>query len=269
MTKTSTAATTTGTGSQKSSIGATEVNQINDALAQLQSLLNDTDADFVAGQKENGAAASSLACKAPTLRSDRAQVSRELSMRSTQLLLLATRVSGTKDIPASEVPELNRIVTRELTELAGGGIEKLEKTVAKAPNCGDLMADAHTMVKDFWVYAVASPQIDLSAVASVESAVDTQISAIEPEVNAAIAAGLQKGSDLGTAQSEFIDLETKLTAAVNAVRQVPIPALLSQQPANFPGDLSLIVGDHDSVAAAGADLGDVASDLRFILGALS
>ena len=53
MTKTSTAATTPGTGSPKSSLDATVTNQINDELAQLQSLLNDTNADFVAGQKEN------------------------------------------------------------------------------------------------------------------------------------------------------------------------------------------------------------------------
>jgi hypothetical protein len=264
-----TQASTAGTGSQKSALGATEINEINDALAQLQSLLNDTNADFVAGQKENSAQASSLACKAPTLRSARALLSRELSTRATQLHVLSTRVTDTKDTPAPEVPQLNRIVTRELTVSAGGGIQGLEKAVAKAPNCGALIADARTMVKEFWVYALASPQIDLTAVASVEAVVDSQISAIEPTTNAAITTAVQKGSDVSAAQAEFSDLETELTASVVAVRRVSIPTLLSQQPANFPGDLSALVGDHDSVAAAGADLGDVSSDLRSILGILS
>jgi hypothetical protein len=38
---------------------------------------------------------------------------------------------------------------------------------------------------------------------------------------------------------------------------------------DFPGDLSLIVADHENVVAAGTDLGDVSADLRSILGVLS
>ena len=45
--------TTAGTGGAKSSLDAAETSQINDELTQLQSLLNDTSADFVAGQKDN------------------------------------------------------------------------------------------------------------------------------------------------------------------------------------------------------------------------
>jgi hypothetical protein len=173
------------------------------------------------------------------------------------------------DIPPADLPQLNGIVMRDLVVSAGGGIKGLEKTVAKASNCAALIADARTMVKDFWVFALGSPQIDLTAVASVETTVDSQLTAMEPKIDAAINAAAQRGTDVSAAQAEFSDLETQLSASVSAVQKVSVPTLLSQQAVDFPGDLSLIVADHENVVAAGTDLGDVSADLRSILGVLS
>lgn len=216
-----------------------------------------------------GQPASNVACKAPTLRTARFLLEVGLSNRVAQLQVLATRISDTEDIPATDLPRLRSIVSQELTGYAGGGIKGLEQTVAKASNCGELFADAKTMVKDFWVYALASPQVDLTAVRSVESAVDAQLQAIEPQLDAAINAAIQRGSDESSAQEQFGALQSSLAASISAVSEVSIPTLLSQQPSDFPGDLSLIVGYHEDVVAAGTDLGDVSSDIRLILGDLS
>ncbi len=213
--------------------------------------------------------ASTVACKAPALRTARFLLEVALSTRVTQLQTLGTRISDTSDISATELPKLKEIVSEELTGYASGGINGLEQKVAKAASCGELITDGKTMVKDFWVYALASPQVDLTAVTSVESTVDAQLVAIEPEVEASINAAIQRGADESQAQAEFSSLQSSLAASIRAVGAVSIPTLLSQQPSEFPGDLSLIVGYHQDVVAAGADLGDVSSDLRLILGTLS
>ncbi len=127
-----------------------------------------------------------VACKPSTLKVARTVVGNQLSDRVAELELLAARVSATKDIPSTDVPVLNGILMRELATIAGGGIKGLETAVAKAPTCASLLGDARTMLKDFWVYALVSPQVDLTAVASVESAIESQLIAIEPKINTAI-----------------------------------------------------------------------------------
>ncbi len=119
--------------------------------------------------------ASTVACKPPALRKTKFLLEVALSNRVTQLQILTTRISDTKDISATEQPKLKEIISEELTGYASGGIKGLEQKVSRAGNCAQLIADAKTMVKDFWVYALASPQIDLTAVTSVESAVERSI----------------------------------------------------------------------------------------------
>jgi hypothetical protein len=213
--------------------------------------------------------ASALACKASTLRSARLVLEQQLSARATQLLLLATRITNTKDIPRADAATLFGIVFHEQISIAGGGIKGLESKVAAAPNCGALIADARIMVKDFWVYALVSPQVDLTAVASVESTIDAQLAALEPNIASVINAAVQRGMDESNAQAAFSDLEAKLAAAQSSVSKVSITTLLAQQPADFPADLSTLVGYHNDVSAAGSNLGDVSSDIRSILGDLA
>lgn len=218
--------------------------------------------------KSVGRPASTGSCKAPTL-TERFLLEVELSNRVSQLHVLSARISDTKDIPGTYMPTLKAIVSNELTGYAGGGIKGLEQTVARASNCGELVADAETMVKDFWVYGLASPQVDLTAVRSVESTIEAQLTGIEPELEAAINAAIQRGTDESAAQEQFSSLQSSLAASVSEVNAVSIPTLLSQRPSDFPGDLSLIVGYHEDAVAAGTDLGDVSSDIRLILGDLS
>ncbi len=261
------------TSTTSSTIAKTSLNtnQTDNELTGLQTLLGYTNTDFIAGQKENasGTASASLACKAATLRSARRLLEQELSTRATQLQYLAKRISGTKDIAAADVTRLNKIVWAEQTSTAGGGIKSLEPKVAKAPNCGALIADARIMVKDFWVYALVSPQVDLTAAASVESTIETQLISMEPKVNAAINAAIQRGTDESAAQATFSDLASRLGGAVSADKAISISTLLAQQPADFPGDLSMIGSYRNYMLTAAADLGDVSSDLRTILGDLA
>ena len=96
-------------------------------------------------------------------------VEQELSNRVTQLQTLGTRVSNTKAIPSADASTIVAIVSAEQTGITDGGIEGLRAVVASASTCAELISDAKTMVVQFWVYALVSPQVDLTAVASVES----------------------------------------------------------------------------------------------------
>jgi hypothetical protein len=176
-----------------------------------------------------------------------------------------TRVSNTKDVSSADASALDTIITNEQTDIADGGISGLESTVSDATTCLEVINDARTMVRDFRVYALVSPQVDLTAVASTESTVVTQATALEPKIQSAITAAQERGADVSGAQQAYSDLQAKLAAAQSAVGTVSISTLLAQVPSDYPGDATVLVGYHNDVVAAGTDLRSVDEDLQSIV----
>jgi hypothetical protein len=211
---------------------------------------------------------SSPVCSPTGLTSAQTLVEQYLSNRATQLQILSTRISNTKSIPAADASTLQGIVSDEQTSLDGGGIAGLENTVKSATKCLQVISDAKTMVVDFRVYAVVSPQVDLTAVASVEQAIITKATSLEPKIQSAITAAQQSGVDVTTAQSAYQGLVSEISDAQNEVSQVSISNLIAQQPSSYPGDAATIVGYHEDVVAAGADLRAAYEDAITIVGVL-
>jgi len=211
---------------------------------------------------------SSPACSPAGLTSAQTLVQQYLSNRATQLQILATRISNTKSISASDASTLQGIVSNEQTTLDSGGIAGLETTVKSDTRCLQVISDARTMVVDFRVYAVVSPQVDLTAVASVEQAIITNATGLEPKIQSAITAAQQRGVDVSTAQNAYQGLTSEITNAQSEVSQVSISSLIAQQPGNYPADAATIVGYHEDVVAAGADLRAAYEDAMTIVGVL-
>jgi hypothetical protein len=207
-------------------------------------------------------------CTPTRLASAQTLVEQYLSNRATQLGILSTRISNTKSIPASDVSSLQSIVSNEQTTLEGGGIAGLETTVRSATTCLQVISDARTMIVDFRVFAVVSPQVDLTAVASLEQAIITKATALEPKIQSAITAAQQRGVNVYGAQTAYAGLASEIADAQNEVSQVSISSLIAQQPSSYPGDTATLVGYHEDVASAGVDLRAAYEDAMTIVGVL-
>lgn len=216
------------------------------------------------GATGNGSASDPF-CSPAALGTAQQTLEGALSNRATQLQTLLTRVSNSKDIPSADASMLDTIVSNEQTGLVDGGIEGLQAMVPKATTCLELLNDAKTMVKDFWVYALISPQVDLTAVASTEGAIVTQATALEPRIQSAITSAEQRGASVTGAEAAYGDLQSRISAASTEVQAVSISTLLSQMPSDFPGDATMLVGYYNDVVGTGADLRAAGEDVRTIV----
>jgi hypothetical protein len=208
---------------------------------------------------------SELVCSPTRLASTQTIVEQYLSNRATQLQILSTRISNNASIPAPDASSLQSIVSNEQTGLQDGGISGLETTVKSATTCLQLISDARTMVVDFRVFAVVSPQVDLTAVASVEQATITKATGLESRIQAAITAAHQRGVNVDEAQTAYTSLTSEITDAQNEVSQVSISSLIAQQPSSFPGDASTLTGYHEDVTLAYVELRSAYEDAMTIV----
>jgi hypothetical protein len=205
------------------------------------------------------------ACSQARLASAKQIVGQYLSDRVSQLGVLSTRISNSKSIPVSDASTLEGIVSNEKTGIADGGIVGLQSMVSSATTCLQVVSDAEAMVRDFRVYALASPQVDLTAVASAESAIGSQAATYESKVQSAITTAGQHGKDVSGAQSAYTNLVAEISDSETEVGDVSISTLLAQVPSDYPADASTLVGYHEDVAAAAADLRSAYEDFRTIV----
>jgi hypothetical protein len=208
---------------------------------------------------------SSPACTSTRLSEAKSLVAQYLANRATQLGTLSTRIQNATSIPAADVSQLQSIISNEKTGITDGGISGLETLVPNATTCLQVIGEARTMVLDFRVYAVVSPQVDLTAVASTESSIISKATALEPKILAAISAAQQKGANVTGAQSALANLETEISNAQSEVGQISISWLLTQQPSDYPADSATLAGYHNDVTSAAAGLRAAYEDARTII----
>jgi hypothetical protein len=212
---------------------------------------------------------SSPTCSPARLGTAKQILEQYLSNRVTQLAILSTRISNSKSMPAADASTLDTIITNERTGIADGGITGLQLMVSNATTCLEAISDAEAMVADFRVYALVSPQVDLTAVASAESAIESQATAYEPKIQQAITTAGQRGKNVGGAQGAYSNLVTEVADSATEVGDVPISTLLAQVPSNYLADASTLVGYHEDLVAAGADLRSAYEDFRTIVSDLT
>jgi hypothetical protein len=204
-------------------------------------------------------------CSALALQKAQQTVEQGLSNRLTQLQTLATRISDNKDIPAADASKLSSIVSTEKTGIIDGGITGLESKVHQATTCLEVGADERTMIDNFYVFGLVSPQVDLTAVTSAESTIVSQAEALEPKLGTAIDDASTHAPNLLGAQNAFSDLQTELTAASSDLSEVSLSKILSQVPSDYPADSSVLTGYYTNVVGAATALSAVGDDARTIL----
>ena len=209
--------------------------------------------------------ASNPRCTTSTFGQAQQQVEAALSGRVTQLNTLLGEVNNTGNrlTGADRQTLVNDISTVELP-----GIEALQPQAQQATTCRALRTVARTMVLQYRVYVVMTPQTHLTVVADAEASIEQTIVNLEPDITAAIQSAQAAGKDVSGAQSAFSDLQSKVTAAPSASNGVATK-VLAQTPGGYPANWSVFLTARTSLTNARNDLRAAYTDARQIRSELS
>lgn len=203
--------------------------------------------------------ASSPLCSAARLSEAKQVVGAALGAREAQLHRLVTRVQGAATLTSSDRSTL----LGDLTQTELPGIEALASKVPGDTTCAELRQDAHSMVFDYRVYLVMTPQADLVVATDTATAIATTMSGLEPVIATRISAAAAKGKDVSGADAALSDY----TAKVGAVQQLlagQAATLLALTPAGYPGNAPALHQARANLQTARADLRAARSDLETI-----
>jgi len=211
------------------------------------------------------AAPSSPACTPSTFSQAQQAVETALADRVTQLNTLAGRVNAASALTAGDKSTLLSDVN--VTELPG--IQALQTKVPTDTTCPQLRQDAHSMVFDYRVYVVMTPQTDLVIANDTAVSVVSSFAALEPTIAGWIQYAQGHGNkNVADAQAAFADYQAKVTAAGSLATASQSATLLAQNAAGYPGDESVFLqartnlsNAHNDLYTARADLAKIITDL--------
>jgi hypothetical protein len=191
-------------------------------------------------------------------------VGTELTGRVTQLNTLIGRVNGAADLASSDKVTL----VADLTQTELPGIQGLQTKVQGDTSCAQLRQDAHSMVYDYRVYMVMTPQTDLVIVNDEVIRAEGVLASLESTISTHIQSSKANPTKLSDAQSAFADYQAKVTA-VQSLTAGQSATLLAQTPQGAPGNRSVFLQAHSNLANAYSDLHAARADLAGIIGDLS
>lgn len=200
-----------------------------------------------------GAAGSNaaLTCTPATAASAGQDLSAALSGRATKLAALLSRVSRAGADADPDRAQLDAILQAEQTTVDGGGITGLQATAAHLHRCPAIVATFQKMVDDFRVYRLVVPQVDITLGDGKWTALSSTLSGTAAKLATRVAGATHGAAAADQALSAMRD---DLTGATQALDSVSIPQLLSQVPADYPGDQALLDADAGAVHQAAAAL---------------
>jgi fructose-specific component phosphotransferase system IIB-like protein len=156
----------------------------------------------------------------------------------------------------------------DLTQTELPGIQALQAKVQGDATCSQLRQDAHSMVYDYRVYMVMTPQTDLVIVNDEVIHAEGLLAGLESTISTHIQSSKANPTKLSDAQSAFADYQAKVTA-VQSLTSSQSATLLAQTPQGAPGNRSVFLQARNNLANEYNDLHVARSDLAGIISDLS
>lgn len=204
-------------------------------------------------------------CRPAVLSQVKSQIAAGLTGRATQLMTLQTAASDPTNhlTPADRQALESDIGTVDLP-----GIQGLEPSVQTATTCLQLLQAAHSMVVDYRVYYVMTPQTDLTIAVDDQTYVEGLAVGVEPSITTAIATAQAQGKSVTSAQAADADLERQVSAAQGLTSGLD-QKVLAQSAQTWPGAWQVFGSALTSVTEAHTDLEAAYGDAVRIKGDLT
>jgi hypothetical protein len=183
-----------------------------------------------------------------------------LSARVTQLNALASAVNSTTNhlTSADRQTLQNDITTVELP-----GTQALQSKVPQDTTCPQLRTDAHSMVFDYRVFVVMTPQTHLTIVLDDEAYIEGVFTNLEPKIASAIQNAQAAGKNVTAAQAAFDDLKNQVSTAQGATNG-QAAVVLAQMPSGYPGNWQVFTAARTNATNAHSDLHTAYTDFEQI-----
>jgi hypothetical protein len=196
---------------------------------------------------------------ATTFAAAKAYVEGQLTARQQRLSNLTSEVSAASDLTSSDKATLTGDLANETS-----GIDALVTKVPGDTTWAELLADAKSMVQQYRVFVVMSPQVHETIAADTATAVCTKLQADEPQIEALINYEQSQGKNVTAAQTAYEGLVAQVSAAQSDVSGISA-AVLGTSPAGYPGNASIFSNAHSSLIQARTALKTARSDLHTIV----
>jgi len=200
------------------------------------------------------------ACTPAVFSQAQQKVETDLAHRVSQLNSLLAEVNQ----PSGHLaPGDKQTLVNDISGFELPGIQGLQAQVQQATTCAQLRADAHSMVFDYRVYVVMTPQTELTIGADDETYVEDRFVALEPVIAAAIQNAKAHGKDVTAAEAAFDDLKSQVGAAQSETHGLSVQ-LLQQEPHGYPANWQVFLAARTSESNARTDLHTAYADAEQI-----
>jgi hypothetical protein len=179
--------------------------------------------------------------------------------RLETLRALSTAIGGAQRLTSAHKSSLQGIVSADQT-----GLTALRTKVDGETTVAAVKTDATSMVNDYRIYLLATPQVHLVIAADLETAAATALSQAADKLSAAIDAAKKAGKDTSKAEADLADLRTQISAATTAISG-KADAILAVKPGPDANAIHAAVTPvRDAVHTARGDLKKGAQDAKAI-----
>ncbi len=183
---------------------------------------------------------------------------------------LAARVSQLNALSSAADNSANHLTTgdrqslqNDITTVELPGIQGLQTQVPSVTTCPALRALARSMVYDYRVYVVMTPQTHMTVVMDDEAAIEGVLVNLEPQIATAIQNAQTAGKNVTAAEAAFTDLKSQVSTAQGETSGQSA-TILAQTPTGFPGNWGVFLAARTNATNAHADLHAAYSDAEHI-----
>lgn len=193
-----------------------------------------------------------------TFAAAKAFVEHQLALREQRLSNLTSEVASAAHLTPADRATLTSDLAAETS-----GINALAAKVPNDTTWAQLKSDATSMVVDYRVFVVMSPQVHLTIAADTESAVEQKAQAAEPKIQALINYEQSQGKDVHGAQVAFDAFVVEIAAAEHDTAGVSA-AVLATGPHGYPANRTIFLNARSNLQQGRAALVTARSDLHTI-----
>ena len=191
------------------------------------------------------------------------EIDRKIDERLARLSLLHSKVDGGKRMTDSDRTTLDGILETDTS-----GLTALRIQVDAATDAKTLAGYAKSMVEDYRVYMVVTPQVHLTIGSDAVGAITTQlVSTLEPKLDDAIAKAKAAGKDTTAAEAANATVKADVAAAAADVEGLS-PTLVALTPHGYPANEPTMVDARAKLADARTQLNGARAAAHQVVDAL-
>jgi hypothetical protein len=180
----------------------------------------------------------------------------EIQRRINNLNTSLTGLAASTKLSAGDKTALTAEVQAELT-----GLIALKSKLASDTTLAECVTDVQNIFNDYRVYALLLPKIRMITVTDRFTAVEAELTTLQPLLQTAIDTQNAAGKSTTAMQATLDDLHTK-TAAAGALTSIVDAPLIALQPTDYDSNHAVLETYRTSLGTALADIQAASSDAK-------